>query len=127
MNGNKGLIDSNVIIDATKGKISIEEILKEYDFLYVSIISYVEVLGFKFESESEKSAIHELFREIEIVNLEKGIADIAIEIRSLSKIKLPDALILATAKYMEADLITSDIDDFSKIDIKVKLIKPILK
>jgi predicted nucleic acid-binding protein len=80
MNGNKGLIDSNVIIDATKGKISIEEILKEYDFLYVSIISYVEVLGFKFESESEKSAIHELFREIEIVNLEKGIADIAIEI-----------------------------------------------
>ena len=84
-------------------------------------------MGFKFESESEKSAIHELFREIEIVNLEKGIADIAIEIRSLSKIKLPDALILATAKYMEADLITSDIDDFSKIDRKVKLIKPILK
>ena len=84
-------------------------------------------MGFKFEIESEKSAIHELFREIEIVNLEIGIADIAIEIRSLSKIKLPDALILATAKYMEADLITSDIDDFSKIDRKVKLIKPILK
>lgn len=57
MNGSKGLLDSNVIIDASKGVISIEDILIRYDFLYASIITYVEVLGFKFENENEKTAV----------------------------------------------------------------------
>jgi predicted nucleic acid-binding protein len=32
------------------------------------------------------------------------------------KIKLPDAIILATAKHLGADLITDDWDDFINID-----------
>lgn len=58
------------------------------------------------------------------MNLEVAIADIAIDIRSQIKIKLPDALIFATAEYMGIDLITSDIEDFYKIESNVKIIKP---
>jgi len=37
---------------------------------------------------------------------------------------LPDALILATAKHLKADLLTSDISDFQNIDKSVKLVEP---
>jgi predicted nucleic acid-binding protein len=58
------------------------------------------------------------------VELNKEIADIAIEYRKKKKIKLPDALVLATAKYIDADLLTNDIQDFQKIDKSVKIIEP---
>lgn len=44
--------------------------------------------------------------------------------RSHSKIKLPDAIILATAKKMKADLKTANVDDFKNVDKSVKLINP---
>ncbi len=48
MNGNRAVLDSNVIIDASKGIVSIQEIVSEFDFLFISIISYIEILGFQF-------------------------------------------------------------------------------
>ncbi len=124
MNGSKGLLDSNVIIDASKGKISFEYFLSNYDYLYMSIISYVEVLGFKFENKIEEATISRIFEIIEIVNLDLNIANTAVDFRKMKKIKLPDALILASAKHLEADLITSNIDDFKNIDSSICIIQP---
>jgi len=39
------------------------------------------------------------------------------------KIKLPDAIILATAKYLDAELITNDLNDFKNIDDAVVISK----
>jgi len=126
MSGNKGLIESNVIIDASKGIISIQRILEEYDFLYTSLISYVETLGFKFSDNEEYDIVKQILNGIEIVDLNKEIADIAIEYRKKKKIKLPDALVLATSKYLKADLITSDVMDFQNVDKSIKIIHPVI-
>ena len=126
MSGNKGFIDSNVIIDASKGIISIQRILEEYDFLYTSLISYVETLGFKFSDNEEYDIVKQILNGIEIVDLNKEIADIAIEYRKKKKIKLPDALVLATSKYLKADLITSDVMDFHNVDKSIKIIHPVI-
>jgi predicted nucleic acid-binding protein len=127
MTGNKGLLDSNVIIDAAKGLVSTQEIVNNYDYLYASIISYVETLGYNFSDNSEKEMISQLLGAIEIVDLNKDIANIAIEYRRRKKIKLPDALVLATAKYLNANLLTSDGDDFENIDSSVSIVKPTKK
>jgi len=124
MNGNSGLLDSNVIIDASKGIISMQDIVKDYDNLYISIITYVETLGYNFADNEEKEIITQILNIIEIIELNKEIADIAIKYRKIKKIKLPDALVLATAKNIKADLITSDITDFQNIDKTVKIIEP---
>jgi predicted nucleic acid-binding protein len=124
MSGNKALLDSNVIIDTSKGLVSTQDIVNKYDFLYVSIISYVETKGYNFADNEENQIVTEILNSIEIVNLNKEIADTAIEYRKQKKIKLPDALILATAKHLKADLITSDISDFQNIDKSVNLIEP---
>ncbi len=124
MNGNKALLDSNVIIDASKGNISLKSIVDKYESLYTSIICYTEIMGYNFKNEQEKSAIEKILQIIPIINLDKEIADTAIKFRKKTKIKLPDALIIATADKISADLITSNISDFNNLTNKINIVVP---
>jgi len=76
----------------------------------------MEIYGYNFQSDKEK----------EIVDVNQEIAQQVIIYRKREdkKIKIPDAIILATAKYLNADLITDDWDDFIGFDDHVKIIKP---
>jgi hypothetical protein len=124
MNGNKAVLDSNTIIYASKQTIDVEKLLAAYDEFYVSIITYMEVYAYEFENTDEKALIDELFAALEIVEITRDIADQAITYRKNKhkKIKLPDAIILATTKYLNADLLTDDDDDFQTIDTSVQVL-----
>ncbi len=121
MNGNDSILDNNTIIYASKQEIDVEELLSRYDKFYVSIITYMEVYAYDFTDKTEKDLIDELFDNLEIIEINKTIADQAIIYRKnkSKKIKLPDAIILASAKYVNADLLTADWDDFQNIDSSV--------
>jgi len=54
-----------------------------------------------------------------ILFIDQEIADMAIEIRRIQRIKLPDAIIAATAKVRNLCLVTRNIDDFRKVDIQI--------
>jgi predicted nucleic acid-binding protein len=49
MSGTKAVLDSNVIIFASKQKIDIAHVFSSYDEFYVSIITYMEVYSYDFE------------------------------------------------------------------------------
>lgn len=120
----KALLDTNVIIFASKGAIDTNKLLGDYDHFCASIISYMEVYGYDFKDESEKAIIDGIFANLEVVDLQQDIADQVVIYRASGgkKIKLPDAIILATAKYLDADLVTGDWDDFQDIDSGVNII-----
>lgn len=124
MNGNKAVLDSNTIIYASKQTIDVEKLLAAYDEFHVSIITYMEVYAHEFENADEKALIDELFDSLEIVEITRDIADRAITYRKNKhkQIKLPDAIILATTKYLNADLLTDDYDDFQTVDLSVKVL-----
>ena len=69
MNGNKSVLDSNLIIFISKGKIDLEKLRSEYDEFYVSIITYMEVYAYEFPKLEEKDLIDELFSNLEIVEI----------------------------------------------------------
>jgi len=121
MNGNEAVADSNLIIFFSKGKINLKKLRSKYDKLYVSIITYMEVYAFEFTVQAELDLIDEFFDSVEIIEVNQEIADQAIIYRKnkSKKIKLPDAIILASAKYVNADLLTDDWDDFQNIDSTV--------
>ncbi len=121
MNGNKAVLDSNVIIDVSKGYYSFELIAEKYDFLFISIITYIEVLGYNFHNEMERNIIIDILENISIFEVNKRIADFAIEFRKKKKIKTPDAIILATAKISNSCLITGNISDFQNIDPNINI------
>lgn len=122
MNGNKVLLDSNVIIFASKGKVDIDELFQTNDYFYVSIINYMEVLGYKFDKSEEEELILEILKNIEIINTNIEIAETVVSYRKKSKIKLPDAIILATAKFVNAELLTDNTEDFKIIDNSIKIV-----
>ena len=123
MNGSKALLDTNVIILASKQKIDTANLLDRYEEFYASVITYMEVYGYEFDNEQEKGFIDDLFEGLEVVDINQSIADQVIKYRKnkFKKIKLPDAIILATAKYLEADLLSDDWDDFKGFDNQVNV------
>ena len=123
MIGNRVVIDSNIIILASKQEINIDRLINNYDRFYVSIITYMEVNGFKNMSNQEKQIIDRFFENIEIVDVGMEVAKIVIGYKNHpnKKIKLPDAIILATAKFVNGDLITRNINDFIDIDKTIKI------
>lgn len=73
------------------------------------------------ESEDNDETTREFLDNFTIIDLNKEIAEISISIRKEHKIKLPDAIIWATAKYCNGLLITRNTKDFPihASDIKV--------
>ncbi|MDQ3320832.1 MAG: PIN domain-containing protein [Acidobacteriota bacterium] len=116
MNGNKAVLDSNLIIFFSKGKIDLAKLRSRYDKFYVSVITYMEVYAYEFIIQTEKDLIDEFFDSVEVTDIDKEIADQAIIYRKNKpkKIKFPVAIILATAKRANADLLTDDWNRFSK-------------
>ena len=123
MNGNKAILDSNLLIFLSKGMIDRTKLYSNYDEFCVSIITYMEVYSFEFPNKNEKESLDRTFASLEIIDINQEIADQAIIYRKNKpkKIKLPDAIILASAKYANAELLTDDWDDFQNTDFAVSV------
>ncbi len=123
MSGNKAILDTNVIILLSKKGLDIDALLEKYDDFYVSIITYMESYGYDFHDSDEKAIIDAFFEMVEVVDVNKSIAEMVITYKKAKrrKIKLPDAIILATARYLGADLLSDDWDDFINIDDEVRV------
>jgi len=125
MIGNKAILDSNVIIDAVRNLIDIERSIFQFGQVYISLITYIEVLGYNFKDENEKLLTSQILGMFEIINPDIEIAYLTISYRKMKKIKVPDAIILATAKKLNAILLTSNIADFKNIDAEVIIDQPV--
>jgi len=110
------LIDSNIIIYLSINKIPdigkkfVKEIIDRRP--EISVITKMELLGFN-EVPVE---IVEFTNIAEVYPVEDDIVDQTIELRKKIKIKLPDAIIAATAIKNHLTLITRNKKDFSKIN-----------
>lgn len=112
------LIDSNAIIDYLGGKLSHSGMLFMNQVVdnvpQVSIITQIEVLGFK-TSENVYQILTDFFADTNVFILDQDVAKRTVELRMNHNIKLPDAIIAATALVNGLDLITRNVSDFQKI------------
>lgn len=121
MNGIKGkvLIDSNIFIYYFNGekqvKIIMDKIRNQEVIGYFSVISYIELLCYPGLTKSEESKIKHFLRGLVQVKLEDNIVETTIKIRKLYKVRLPDAIIAATAIVKNLQLITRNSKDFENI------------
>jgi len=72
----------------------------------------------------KKHRIEKLCKNLPVIDLYKEIVEKVIQIRQQNKIKLPDAIILATALINQFELITANISDFSNIHDDLLIIDP---
>lgn len=112
MNGSENLLDTNIVLYLTGGKIS-EKDLPRGDFA-ISFVTELEVLSYPSMTESEERNIRDLLDEILIIDINGEIKRRTVDFRKRYKLKLPDAIVAATAVYLKADLITND-REFSRV------------
>ena len=124
MNGSSILIDTNILIYASKDEYNLTEIFEQYDNYYLSIIWYIEIYSYVFTNNSEKKILDNLMDELTIIDVNLSIAKSPIEYRKseVRKVKLPDAIILSTAKYLKADWQGNNLKDCLGIDDTIKLV-----
>lgn len=126
MNGNL-VLDTNIIIYLSKKLVLPEQIFDEGSKNAISVISKMELLGYPFTNDLEEQYLLEILNALIVVPLTDEIVNLTIDIRKKYKIKLPDAIIYATAKALNAKLITNNITDFNKANDKVELVNPFEK
>ena len=123
--GKRYLIDSNIVIKFLgnllneNGRLFIANILDEE--FNISVITDIEVLGHHSITE-----IEEMFMSLATVyDLDNDIRVRTIELRKQHKIKLPDAIIAATALSHSFVLITQNERDFNNI-VGLEVINPFI-
>ena len=116
--GTQFLIDSNAVIDYLRGSLHtsgttfMDGVVN--DIPKVSIITKIEVLGFNTKPEADKILV-DFFDDALVLPLTDEVAEKTIGLRKNHKIKLPDAIIAATALAYSLTLITRNTADFQKI------------
>ena len=105
------VFDTNIVIDALKGLSQADEEYARYDRVLISRITWMEVLvGAQGDDAQLREFLETYF---EVVSLDMAVAETAVQLRRAHHLRLPDAIILATAQTNNAVLVSRDIKDFS--------------
>ena len=107
------MLDTNAIIYMLNGRLASPLPDGHYS---VSIITEIELLSFPDLSQGEEQQIRVLLREFQTIPLTESVSAKTIQLRrNNKKLKLPDAVIAASAIQQQAVLLTND-QIFSAID-----------
>lgn len=121
------LIDTNILIYYFNGSLPLEikekvELIFETSF-NISLITKIEFLGWKKHTNESFKEAKRFLNLAHVIRLTNKIANCAINLKRITNIKTPDALIAATAIQLEAVLVTRNSDDFKNI-AEVNILNP---
>ncbi|MGB0678940.1 MAG: type II toxin-antitoxin system VapC family toxin [Polyangiales bacterium] len=105
------VFDTNILIDFLRGEMRARDELERFDKAAISMVTWMEVLVGS-QSEAESTRLRAFLSTFLRVPIDEEVANRAIALRRLHRIKLPDALIWATAQQQGALLVTRNTRDF---------------
>jgi predicted nucleic acid-binding protein len=115
----KALFDTNILVDYLNGVGEAKDEVERYDARAISIITWMEVMaGARPEVEAQTRAYVDSFDRIP---LDEHVAEQAVALRRSARIKLPDAIIWASARVNAMLLVTRNTKDFPADDPSVRI------
>lgn len=113
-------IDSDVLIDYFDGIAASAEELTRYNTLLLSRISWMEVLvGAR--TAPQREVRENFLRRFRVIELDATVARRAISLRQEHHLRLPDAIVWASALVHRALLVTRNVKDFPRDDPGVRM------
>jgi predicted nucleic acid-binding protein len=119
MSGNRYVLDTNAIVALLQGNLQLIELLKDADWLGVSVISQIDFLVFPGLTQDDRQIFDQFLQRVQVLGLvaiDAVLINKIIEIRQQYRLKLPDAVIAAMAIQNSASLVTAD-REFAKVTI----------
>jgi len=116
---NNKVIDTNILIyhlnDGLKDNVEyfLRQALEANS--YISVITRIELFGWAKHTDESLHKTKVLLNTLSEQPLTEEIIQLCIKIRQTVSIKMPDAIIAATALHLKLPLMTRNIDDFQKI------------
>jgi predicted nucleic acid-binding protein len=115
----RALFDTNILIDYLNAAAEARDELNRYSDKAISVITWMEVMvGAEPAIASETRAFLDGF---ELVAVDNPIAERAVALRRLHRIKLPDAVVWASAQARSMLLVTRNTKDFPADDPGVRI------
>lgn len=109
------LIDSNIIIYASKPEYPhIRQFIADHASA-ISAISYVEVLGYHKLTNQERTLLEAFFAAAPLLPISQVVLDQAVKLRQAHRMTLGDALVAGTALTHGLTLVTRNTSDFTWI------------
>lgn len=110
----KAVFDTNILIDYLNGIENSANEINRFKSKAISIITYIEVLvGLNNIDVNIVTNVKDFLDTFDLIMVNQKIADLSILARMEYKLKIPDAIIFATAQSIDALLITRNTKDFS--------------
>lgn len=114
------IFDSNILIYHINGRLDQTAERVVFDLFegqaFISVITRIEVMAWKGHSDESKAMTGELLKTLGEIGLDEAVVQSTINIRGNYSVKLPDAIIAASALTLGLPLVTRNLEDFGKIE-----------
>lgn len=116
MSGTKYLLDTNAVISIVNDNQKLLSLIDNADFVAFSIVSIIEFLSYSNLSQKDEEVFKKMIMEASVIDLsfqDHLLIGSVTEIRKTYRLKLPDAILEATALTYDLHLLTND-KEFNK-------------
>ncbi|MBW4423859.1 MAG: type II toxin-antitoxin system VapC family toxin [Nostoc desertorum CM1-VF14] len=100
------LLDTNIVLYFLGGRLVNPLPSGQY---FISVITEIELLSYPSLGLEEETQIINFLNKITIIGIDSNIKNLTIAFRKQYKLRLPDAIIAATAKSLNTTLFTNDV------------------
>jgi predicted nucleic acid-binding protein len=114
------LIDSCILIDFLSGREPAREYLSSIDGAAISLITWMDVMAGS-ASPAEEAAIRGLLAAFEVLQVDSVVAEEAVVLRRNRRLKLPGAILYATARVHGRSFATRNTKDFRQGEADVTI------
>ena len=111
MPGKRLLLDTNAVVALLQGHTGLAALTDSAEWLGISVITALEFSGFSGLTDADRALFAEFIARVEVIDLtitDHVLIDTINTLRGSRTLKLPDAIILASATVKQAVLLSRD-------------------
>ena len=112
--------DTNVLVDYLRGLEDARVELGRHREWTVSLVTWMELLVGAHDEE-EEVVIRAFLGRFEVADIDRRTAEEAVRLRRSRRMRLPDAIVWATARVRQAVLVTRNTKDFPADDLGIRV------
>ena len=116
----RAILDSDVLIDFLQGQTKAEQELGRYADWEISVVTWMEVLSGA-EGQKEEKECRRFLDSLKVHPLSTAVAEEAVQLRKKLRLRLPDAVIWATARTEGCLLVTRNHRHFPKDEPGIRI------